>query len=184
MPEVSVRIDDARVKKLFKRLSAYESKKALQEFQQYMRGEVDSMFDALSNAGGSGRHRGVSWPGFADQYTRKTDGVTVPAWGGVPKVRGKGKVKGRRRGGRRNAEKRVEPSSAIMQSTGNLRGKATAHTFRRNRNLLTFGTTPSVKYAAHQAEMRPYLFFVPRKDIAALKKIARQRIRLAKAGRG
>jgi hypothetical protein len=43
----------------------------------------------------SGRWFGNVWPRHADQYTRKTDGVTVPAWGGVPKLHGRGKVKGR-----------------------------------------------------------------------------------------
>lgn len=59
-----------------------------------------------------------AWPSFAPQYTRKTDGVTVPAWGGVPKLRGKGNVKGRMR----PSGKRITPNSKILMDTGTLRG--------------------------------------------------------------
>ena len=94
-----LRIDDKEVRETFQQLSTFESKAALREFKQYMRVQTDQMWDVLSNAGGSGVYRGESWPGFAPQYTRKTDGVTVPAWGGVPKVLGQGQVQGTDAGG-------------------------------------------------------------------------------------
>ena len=132
----------------------------LLRFRQYMAVETDSMFSMLSNArGGGGSHRGVRWGGFAPQYTRK-DGTVIPAWGGVKKVRGTGVVKGRLR----PSGTRVTAASAIMQDTGNLRGKATSVQFRRTNNLLTFGTSPTVRYAADQEAMRPYLFFFTPKD--------------------
>ena len=50
----------------------------------YMDGETVALFEHMGHDGGT--YRGVTWPGFADQYTRKTDGVTVPAEGGVPRI--------------------------------------------------------------------------------------------------
>ena len=51
----------------------------------YLIGRTKALFAA--NAHG-GTYRGVTWEWFADQYTRQTDGVTVPAEGGVPRLRG------------------------------------------------------------------------------------------------
>ena len=68
---------------------------------------------------GEGKREGhEAWKPFSDQYTRKTDGVTVPAWGGVPKLYGKGQVKGRKR----PSGKRITPSSKLLQDTGTLKG--------------------------------------------------------------
>ena len=66
----------------------------------------------------TGNWFGNTWPAHAPQYTRKTDNVTVPAWGGVPKLHGRGKVKGRLRGGSRNV--RLRASSKQMKDTGRL----------------------------------------------------------------
>jgi hypothetical protein len=54
-------------------------------FRAYMARVTHDTFDALGKGGGT--YRGVTWAPFADQYTRKTDGVVVPAWGGVPRLR-------------------------------------------------------------------------------------------------
>ena len=64
------------------------------DFQSYMQRRTTLMFSRLSR--GSGSFRGVSWPWFAPQYTR-ADGTVVPAFGGIPKLNGKGLVKGRKR---------------------------------------------------------------------------------------
>jgi hypothetical protein len=39
------------------------------------------------NVGQAGSFRGNSWPKLEPQYIRKTDGVEVPVWGGVPRLR-------------------------------------------------------------------------------------------------
>ena len=51
------------------------------------------------NVGSSGTFRGNVWPKLEPQYTRKTDGVVVPVWGGVKRVRA-GRVTQVRAGGR------------------------------------------------------------------------------------
>lgn len=138
------------------------------EFHQYMVIQTDSMFKKLKKGG---THRGVTWPKFADQYTRKTDGVTVPAWGGVPKVRGGGTVKGRLRAssGKGRGGKRITSQSALLQDLGNLRAKAATGVRKVRKDLLQFGT--SVEYAAAQSKWRPFLFFNLPKDLEMCRRI-------------
>ena len=119
-------------------------------FAQYMRVETSKTFDAL-RTGGS--YRGVRWRYFAPQYTRKTDGVTVPAWGGVPKLRGRGNVLGRKR----PSGQRVAKGDAIMQDTGTMRSRA-ALVIHLKKHSGTLGPQ-GVNYAAQQQAMRPFLFF-------------------------
>ena len=45
---------------------------------------LSSARPTVAQAGG---YRGNPWPRLKDQYTRKMDGVTVPVWGGVPRLR-------------------------------------------------------------------------------------------------
>jgi hypothetical protein len=57
---------------------------ALRRFQNYMRTTTYDHFTAL---GHGGTHRGVTWRYFKSPvYVRKTDGVAVPPWGGVPRL--------------------------------------------------------------------------------------------------
>lgn len=67
----------------------------LAAFDIEVKGEIGLEWGLNARAEG-GYVRGQWWEGFADQYTRKTDGVTVPAWGGVPKVKLGYRVIGRR----------------------------------------------------------------------------------------
>lgn len=122
----------------------------LGEFAQYMRVQTDNTFEALRRGG---RFRGVFWADFRPQYTRKTDDVTVPAWGGVPKVRGEGLVKGRLR----PSGQRLKAGDAILQDAMTLRGRA-ALVVRLDRTEVRIGPQ-GVKYAAAQHKKRPFLFF-------------------------
>lgn len=58
--------------------------------------ESGLMFRFLAKGG---TRRTVSWGWFADQYTRKTDGVTVPAEGGVKRLRGERYQRGNKKTG-------------------------------------------------------------------------------------
>lgn len=95
LSKMKVKSDNSKT--LLKGVSAYHLKQVFVTFQQQGR-----------------RDEHESWKPFADQYTRKTDGVTVPAWGGVAKIRGKGTVKGRKR----PSGKRITKSSMLLQDTG------------------------------------------------------------------
>ena len=118
-------------------------------FAQYMRVKTDSTFDQLRRGG---TYRGVTWDGFAPQYTRK-DGTVIPAHGGIAKVRGGGVVQGRMR----PSGQRLNAGDSIMQDTGTMRSRA-ALVMNQTRRTLTLGPQ-GVQYAAAQHAKRPFLFF-------------------------
>lgn len=110
-----------------------------------------------------GTHRGVTWNYFKAQYTRQSDGATVPAWGGVPKVRGRGMVKGRRR----PSGRRVSQGDAIMQDTMNLRRSALM-AVRITPTRLVMGTP--VNYAAAVSKHHPFAFFDVPDDVSMMQR--------------
>lgn len=116
-----------------------------------------------------GSSRGVTWPGFADQYTRTTDGKTVPAEGGVSRIRPAWRPRGVKRGrtsgsvlGKlRPSGRRITNSSNLMQDIGVLRATRAQINFL-SPNKIQFG--PTVPYAEAQNKMRPFAFFESPKD--------------------
>lgn len=119
------------------------------DFQSYMQRRTTLMFSRLSR--GSGSFRGVSWPWFAPQYTR-ADGTVVPAFGGIPKLNGKGLVKGRKRA----SGKRIRPADKVMQDTGRMK---TAVLARQNLSGSRFVMDTPAEYAKFQHALRPFQFF-------------------------
>lgn len=120
----------------------------------YMVAETDMMFEKAGGPGSAvrgGEYRGVKWSPFSPQYIR-ADGTVIPAWGGVPKVRGKGRVKARKR----PSGKPVTPASLLMQDTGRLRQRAATEVVEITPATLTFGTR--LVYAPYQDALRPFLF--------------------------
>lgn len=140
------------------------------EFAQYMRVQTESMFRKLRKGG---RHRGVLWKYFAPQYVRK-DGTVVPAWGGIPKVRGKGKVKGRLR----PSGARVTSRAALMRDTGTMSSRA-ALVLRNQRTRLVLGPQ-GVNYAEYQQGLRRFLFFHEPRDTRQLGRILSRHLRKPK----
>lgn len=139
---------------------------------------VDSIFQQNRRGG---LWRGAAWNYFKDQYTRKTDGVTVPAWGGVPHIgqysaisdarRAKLKAAGLNFGsltknknktvlGRlRPSGARVTPLSSIMQDTGELRrGAASVLQVFQGRMAIKADSRVGVRAAA-LSRQRPFLFW-------------------------
>ena len=92
-----------------------------------------------------------SWAPFANQYTRK-DGTVVPAWGGVPRVYGKGNVLGRKR----PSGQRVTESSKIELDTGTLRASVGLRAITNT--TLDYGT--NLSYSGAQQSLRAFTFFV------------------------
>lgn len=109
-----------------------------------------------------GSFRGVTWPGFAPQYIRK-DGTVVPAEGGIPKVRGEGTVKGRKRA----SGKRVTASSNLLRDTGRLQASALSRV-KKTKTVMVMDTPE--KYAGWQNQLRPFQFFQIPQD----EKVAKQ----------
>lgn len=128
-----------------------------------------------------GMYRGKAFPKLADQYTRKTDGVTVPAWGGVPRV-AKGfrkatkwsdtqrrgvstgermaKVGGNVSGRLRGDGQRVKASSPQMNATGRLLKRLFPQRADITRQRLQLGAD-APDYYESLAKERPVLFFTP-----------------------
>ena len=130
---------------LFKRIHAHQqSQSAL-------------MFRALKHGG---TRRGVTWDWYAPQYTRKTDGVTVPAEGGVSRLDGRGVVLGRLRasGPKSKSKARIDARSNLLRDTRQLSGAVASVRRIRNRGRTLEIITP-VKYAAAQQAKRPFTFF-------------------------
>lgn len=161
---LKVQIDDGQLRRLQVKVGRKlaDPRPALVKFHAYMLGRTARTFRALGRGGG--RFRGVSWANWAHQYTRRTDGAIVPAWGGVRKLRGRGAVKGRLR----PSGTRVTAGSQLLRDTGRL--AAAAGTTRRwgagGKSL--YMTTANVAYGAAQQARRPFLFFEVPQDAQVL----------------
>lgn len=62
-----------------------DPERPLRRFDQAWKAKTILAGRSIRVTGGS--FRGVYWRKMNDQYTRTTDNVTVPAWGGVPRIR-------------------------------------------------------------------------------------------------
>lgn len=147
--------------------------RVFKRFRVYTLQQTGLTFRALKQGG---HYRGVDWRWYKDQYTRKADGVTVPAEGGSPRV-GRGwkqiasdlktrkavmvqhkNVTGNVKGKKRGSGKRVTKSSHLLRDTGRLSAAAGATlSFQRQGKTMILGT--NVAYAEAQQARRPFLFF-------------------------
>jgi len=131
-------------------------------FHAYMLNRVSLQFARLRKGG---EFRGEKWSWFAPLYTR-ADGTVIPAYGGVPKVRGKGRVLGRLR----HSGKRVTPSSSVVQDTAVLRNAA-LNIFRISHGGRRVEMDTSARHAAYQHRLRPFQFFEDPRDVDTLRKM-------------
>lgn len=86
------------------------------ELDRYKKTEALKSWNSATAAAG-GTVEGGKWKPHKPQYTR-LDGTVVPAWGGVPRVDGRGLVKGKRRNPASTA--RIRPDSVSGKDTGGL----------------------------------------------------------------
>lgn len=136
-----------------------------------MKARVDSVF--VKNKKG-GTHRGVTWDYFAPQYTRKTDGAVVPAWGGVKKLRGRGKVKGRLR----PSGSRVTSRASLLQDTNTLRARALLARRITNTSVVMGSAGPS--YSRYQHNLRPFVFWHLPDDLTMMRRVIIDRMMRAR----
>lgn len=122
-----------------------------------------------------GNFLGVNWPGMKPQYTRKLDGETVPAWGGVPRMQamfvksrmsiGKGWTsKGVKRktfggnvqGKKRPSGTRVKASSIMMRDTGHMANAVlgSPELVEARRMVVS---TKAIDYAEEQDKVRHFM---------------------------
>lgn len=157
-------------------------RRPLSQWVAYMNGQTISTFNALRTGG---TYRGVTWPYFKPQYTRKTDGVTVPAWGGVPTIgrnswisqrarekRGEpAKVReGRVKGRKRPSGKRLKQGDALMQDTCTLLRSITSNPDIRETSDVMIKWGSRLHYAEKQQKLRRY-FFATDRDKEILEKM-------------
>ncbi len=136
----------------------------LRRIHTYMIGRTAMMFRRLAHGG---TFRGVTWDFYKPQY-RRSDGVEVPAWGGVGKLRGSGTVRGRRR----PSGRRITPASNLLRDTGRLAAAAGASARYRRGGMSLEMVTGNVAYAAYQAKSRPFLFFEVPRDTRVFEEMA------------
>jgi phage gpG-like protein len=162
-------------------------KPAMQSFYTYMRQQTDMTFQMAGPGPYGGSYRGVTWAGFANQYTR-TDGTVIPAWGGVPRVvrhrvgkaapyqgpmtrklRHGGKVKG----SMRPSGKRVTAASMIGRDTGRMAAQAGSKHRISGGKIMKLRMYVNVNYGRRFQEgdpttnlpPRPFLFFQNPQDL-------------------
>ena len=108
-----IRVDSTQVERAMRKIGIEcgNGKVPLTNFWHWWKVENLRAWDKVKAPGGT--HRGSKWPAFKPQYTRQ-DGTEGPAWGGIPKVHGRGKVKGRKR----PSGQRVTRESTQLQDVG------------------------------------------------------------------
>lgn len=145
-----------------------------------------------ARADGGGVVRGEKWDGLADQYTRKTDGATVPAWGGTKRIapgyradgtrmaRVTGNVKGKKASGAAPgyaSKVRITKRSVVMKGTGALQAAIlSSPTQIVKKTLLRIGHTLP-PYGEFPMRLRRVLQWQP-KDQATYKKLAIRHLRM------
>ena len=158
MLELKVKTDDAKIVLQNKTEQARDLRPFFTNFYTYMQSRTQLTFKNLRKGGS---FRGVHWPWFAKQYTRKTDGATIPAEGGISRLYSTGTVKARLRGRGKSEKDRVKPTSNLLRHRGVLY-KAALNTVQKRAARMTMDT--SVNYAGRQNALRPFQFFELPKD--------------------
>lgn len=151
--QIRFRLEQARLRRRLRHI-AMTSQKPSRFWRRvflHQQKETGLMFRHLRHGG---TRRGVTWPWFSDQYTRKTDGVNVPAVGGVPLLRGEGTVQARRR----PSGALVDESSNLLRDTG-LLASAAASVIRVIRGGTVAEIHTPIRYAEAQQDRRPFTFF-------------------------
>lgn len=166
MPRSGMSINSKRAREVIRQVERImgDARPALREFQQSHRVVTHETARRLRRGGD---YRGVHWDYFAPQYIRQ-DGGFVPAWGGVPRVDGKGLVQGRLR----PSGQRVHQGDSVMQDTNTLVGRAAASVFKLTGTRIRFGV--NLVYARAQFRMRPLLFFSLPEDAQRFARIVRE----------
>ena len=160
--QVELSFDDSSALALLSKVESIDWTRPLKQFGGYVAKEVGQQILAAGDPQRGGSGRGVFWRPRREYYTRR-DGTLIPAWGGVPKVRGQGQVLGRKtKGGAR-----LTASSRILGGVKN-----PGSLLKRKVSGDTLTIEPTRPFVAYQHDMRQFLFFHEPKDSKALEGIA------------
>lgn len=153
-------------------------------FKLYHNAETIKLF--MANAQG-GTYRGVTWAYFKNPLRiRQTDGMAIPPWGGVPRLRAGRSNRSRDKGSRvkranfkstgrepnvravlRASGKRLKEGDAVMQDTRLLMHRLTTASDIDEVRPTSVRWGTALPYAPRQMELRPALFFI-QKDVVKL----------------
>lgn len=177
MIAIKVNSDGARRKLHTLGTAAADGRKPLRIFYQLHRAVVFRAWGQQRPQGGT--FRGKVWPKIKDQYTRKTDGVTVPVYGGVPRIRAgyrkaaqwtetqrrgvstgvrSAKASGNVSGKLRRSNRRWTPNSVPYMDTAELRNQLYPARPDIDRNRLRL-SVDAPDWRVAQFKVRPLLFF-------------------------
>lgn len=205
MSAVTLKVNLASVQREFKNVEraiiTEAGPQALRVFYAAWKLIVIQAWDKMRASEG-GDFRGKNWPRMNDQYTRVTDGATVPWWGGVPRIRPAWLPAGLRTGNERaqglvlgkktsaapfgtrsaphyptNPDLRGKPTSILLASgTGQLRSAFLADQINMPTptRIIIGANTPA--YAERQHKRRP-LFFWAQGDGPLLKRCVTEEVR-------
>lgn len=135
----------------------------INSYRAYFYGEVSDQIRLAGHGASGGIARGVAWGPFAPQYTRQ-DGTIVPAWGGIPKKRGKGQVQGKRR----------RDGSRVTMASRMLDVKPSALLSVRHLTATGIEIVAHGAWAAQQNAMRQFIFYQQPKDVDKFEQIAQR----------
>lgn len=136
-------------------------RRPMASFRAYMVREVQTQILVAGQGATGGTARGATWEPYAPMYTRR-DGTVVPAWGGIPKVRGEGTVKGKKSGSGR----RISRGSRFFE---HVKAGSLLSVHHRDDNSIIIG--PTSGFAAKQNSLRQYAFYT-NKDVEKLERTA------------
>ena len=149
MPEILT--SPTVLKEVIASRTARMRRQILNAYAKFMRRRIVGHMEKLKKGG---TYRGAYWAPFKPYYTR-ADGTEVPAWGGIPKVRGKGNVKGRLR----HSGRRMTAGSKLLQDTGHLKNEVAAHyEVSDNLSSVSISSGGTIPYEGAQHAMRPFMF--------------------------
>ena len=157
---ITLSIDDAELRADLKRIGARgnDGTIPLKGFYQEWKATATHEWGRIKATGGT--FRGDTWAKMKPQYTRK-DGTVVEAWGGNPKVHGRGKVQGR-----------LRPSKQRVAITSTMNADAASGGLKDSMLSNRPDVTPSrlriggglAKYAEHifkDLDRNPLQFYLP-----------------------
>lgn len=146
---MEIRVDTRQVDQALRTLGtrAADGRVPLGRFYSGFRARVLTAWNHMGPEGGM--FRGVfRWPPTADQYTRKTDGQTVPVYGGVPRIqRGfrKARVWASNIATKKTQRRGVSTGERMARTSGNVSGKLRKSNTRWTRKSRQLQDTGSLR---------------------------------------
>jgi hypothetical protein len=136
--------------------------------------EISRQF-AIAGDYNGGFARGINWVAFKRWYHRITDNRDVEYYGGVPRINGRGLVRGKLRLKRKGSKRRFTPRDRLMEATGEMKNGVVSRMIVTEKEIKL---SPDKVYTSHQNSRREFFTFTD-KDQKAIGIIALNRYKRA-----